>query len=115
MRLTGMRSFACALSLALTSTVWGQSQQPQDKPQQGPGKEIGSGAGNIGTGAAKGAGNAAKGAAKGAGDLVTLHPVKAGEAVGKGAVAAGKDVTVDTAKGSAKVVHGIGRALKRLF
>ncbi|HUA21147.1 MAG TPA: hypothetical protein VMB25_20505 [Bryobacteraceae bacterium] len=108
-----MRTAMLAIGLALAVGAW--AQDSQNKPKQGPGKEIASGTGNIGKGAAKGAGSAAKGTAKGAGDLVTLHPVKAGESVGKGAVGAGKDVTVGTTKGTAKVVHGIGRAFKHLF
>ena len=49
--------------------------------------------------------------AKGAGDLITLHPVQAGASVGKGAVVAGKDVTVGTAKGTGKIAKGVGKAL----
>ena len=117
-----MRRAILAIGLTLALGAWAQEEpqarqdrQAQRKPHQSPGKEIGSGTGNIGTGAAKGAASAAKGTVAGAGDLVTLHPVKAGESVGKGAVGAGKDVTVGTTKGTAKVVHGIGRAFKKLF
>ena len=53
--------------------------------QSGPGKEIGSGAGDIGKGAAK------------------------------GAAVAGKDVGVGTVKGTAKIGKGIGKAVKKLF
>jgi len=66
-------------------------------------------------GAAKGAGNLAKGTATGAADLVTLHPIDAAASLGKGAVIAGKDVTVGTAKGGGKIVAGVARGLKRLF
>jgi hypothetical protein len=116
---TVMRSAILVIGLALAVGAW--AHEAQDQPQQSsskhrtPGKEIGSGAGNIGGGAAKGVGSAAKGTAAGAGDLVTLHPIKAGESAGKGAVGAGKDVTVGTTKGTAKVVHGIGRAFKKLL
>jgi hypothetical protein len=108
------------LGLVLAVSGWGQSQdkpenKPPEKQQQGPGKEIGSGAGNIGMGAAKGSGNLAKGAGKGAVDLVTLHPINAAGAVGKGAVTAGKDVAVGTTKGGGKIAQGIGRAFKKLF
>jgi len=93
----------------------GQPQVQDRKSEPGPGKEIGSGAGNIGTGAAKGAGNLAKGTGQGAVDLVTLHPVNAATSIGKGAAAAGKDVSVGTVKGAGKIAKGIGRAFKKLF
>jgi hypothetical protein len=57
----------------------------------------------------------AKGTAKGVGDAVTLHPIDAAGAVGKGALTGGKDVTVGAAKGTGKVVRGVGRAFKKLF
>ena len=101
------------LSLALAAGVWAQSDEPQREP--GPGREIGSGAGDIGKGAAKGAGNLAKGTGQGALDLVTLHPIDAAASVGKGAVLAGKDVSVGTVKGTGKMGRGIGRAIKKLF
>ena len=105
------------LGLALASVCWGQSsEEPKErKADPGPGRQIGSGAGNIGIGAAKGAGDLAKGVAKGAGDLATLHPIDAGVAVGRGAGTAGKDVAVGTVKGSAKIGKGVGRAIKRIF
>jgi hypothetical protein len=120
-RLTGMKSLM--LVVALTACAWAQSDQPNNGPDNGPdqkhergaGKEIGSGAGDIGTGAAKGAGNLAKGTGKGAVDLVTLHPINAATSVGKGAAVAGKDVTVGTVKGSGKIGKGIGKAFKKLF
>lgn len=105
------------LVFALTSVCWSQSS---DEPtlrsaEPGPGRQIGSGAGNIGMGAAKGAGDLAKGVAKGAGDLATLHPIDAGVAVSKGAGTAGKDVAVGTVKGTAKIGKGVGRAVRRIF
>jgi hypothetical protein len=100
------------LGLAL---AWSAQAAEQHKQEPGSGREIASGAGNIGTGAAKGAGNLAKGTAKGATDLVTLHPVDAGASLGKGAVAAGKDVTAGTVKGTGKITKGIGRAFQKLF
>jgi len=87
----------------------------KQKAKRSPGGDIGSGAANIGTGAAKGAGNLAKGTAKGAVDLATLHPIDAATSVGGGAVSAGKDVTVGTAKGVGKMTRGVGRALKKVF
>ena len=90
-------------------------KRAEHKSEPGPGREIGNGAGTIGTGVAKGTGNLAKGTAKGAVDLVTLHPLQAGASVGKGTVVAGKDVTVGTAKGTGKIAKGIGRAFKKLF
>ena len=101
------------LGLALAACVWAQSDEPRREP--GPGREIGSGAGDIGKGAAKGAGNLAKGTGKGALNLVTLHPIDAAASVGKGAVLAGKDVSVGTVKGTGKMGRGIGRAIKKLF
>ena len=83
--------------------------------QSGPGKEIGSGAGDIGKGAAKGVGHVAKGTGKGALDLVTLHPINAATSVGKGAAVGGKDVAVGTVKGTGKIGIGIGKAFKKLF
>jgi hypothetical protein len=108
-RLKAYQYIPFGLTLALTA--WGQSTP--DQP--GAAREIGSGAGHIGTGVAKGAGDAAKGAAKGAGDLVTLLPVDAATSVGKGAVGATKDVSVGTAKGTGKMAKGIGRVFKSLF
>lgn len=93
----------------------GQNRAEEQKPEPGAGREIGRGAGAIGTGVAKGTGNLAKGTAKGAGDLVTLHPVQAGASVGKGAAVAGKDVTVGTVKGTGKIAKGVGKAFKKLF
>jgi hypothetical protein len=104
--------------LALSS--WGQSnadsiatQNQKSKP--GAAREIGSGAGTVGVGAAKGAGDLAKGTGKGAADLVTLHPVAGGASIGKGAAHGGKDITVGTVKGTGKVTMGIGRAFKHVF
>jgi hypothetical protein len=96
------------------STAEQRTTQPK-KPERGAGKEIGSGAANVGTGAAKGAGDLAKGTGKGAVSLVTLHPVDAAANVGKGAVSAGKDVGVGTVKGTGKMAKGVGKAFKKLF
>jgi len=78
-------------------------------------RDLGTGAGDIGKGAAKGVGSAAKGTAKAAGDLVTLHPINAAADLGKGAVNTGKNVGVGTVKGSAKILRGTGKAIKHLF
>jgi hypothetical protein len=102
-------------TLTLSACGWAQSQSGEPKRSPGPGKEIASGAGNIGTGAAKGAGNVAKGTGKGAVNLVTLHPINAASSVGKGAAVGGKDVAVGTAKGTGKIGKGIGKAFKKLF
>jgi hypothetical protein len=120
-RMTWM--FSCSVLLA--ASTWAQQNVEQNPPSsdqqseqhKGPGaaKDIGSGAGNIGTGAAKGAGDAAKGVGKGAGDLVTLHPINAATAVGKGAASTGKDVTVGTAKGTGKIARGVGKVFKKIF
>jgi hypothetical protein len=101
------------LVLSMSAFVWAQTNEP--KHDRGPGKEIGSGAGDMGKGAAKGAGNLAKGTGKGALDLVTLHPINAATSVGKGAGVAGKDVGVGTVKGTGKIGKGIGKAFKKLF
>jgi hypothetical protein len=104
--------------LTILSCAWAQPNEPQTsepKHHRGPGKEIGSGAGDIGKGAAKGAGNLAKGTGKGALDLVTLHPINAAASVGKGAPVGGKDVGVGAAKGTGKIGKGIGKAFKKLF
>jgi hypothetical protein len=90
-------------------------QRTEQRKGPGAAHDIGSGAGNIGTGAAKGAGDAAKGVGKGAADLVTLHPINAAAAVGKGAASTGKDVTVGTAKGTGKIARGVGKAFKKIF
>ena len=105
------------LSLALAACAWAQQAEPKDEPkhESGPGRQIGSGAGDIGKGTAKGAGNLAKGTGKGPLDLVTLHPIDAAGSVGKGAVLADKDVSVGTVKGTGKMGKGIGRAIKKLF
>ena len=77
--------------------------------------QVASGAGDIATAPVKGAGKAAKGTAKAAGDVVTLHPIGAAQSAAKGAAGAGKDVTVGTAKGTGKVVKGVGKAFKKVF
>ena len=101
----------------LSFSAWAQQSTDENAPHKGPGatKDIGSGAGDVGKGAAKGAGDAAKGVGKGAADLVTLHPIDAAGAVGKGALSTGKDVTVGTAKGGGKIVRGVGKAIKKIF
>jgi hypothetical protein len=95
-----------ALGLGLVISAWGQSS---------PGKDVGSGLGDIGKAPVKGAGSVAKGTAKGVGDAVTLHPVGAAKSMGKGAAGAGKDVTVGTAKGTGKVAKGVGKTFKKIF
>jgi hypothetical protein len=122
-----MRATIAILIAGMTAPVWAQSdrepetqtteQRPvkEKKPSRGAAREIGSGAGNVGTGAAKGAGDLAKGTGKGAVSLVTLHPVDAAANVGRGAVGAGKDVGVGTVKGTGKMVKGVGKAVKHLF
>jgi hypothetical protein len=91
------------------------SKVSQKKAKRSPAGDIGSGAGNIGTGVASGAGSAAAGTAKGAADLVTLHPIGAAGAVGSGAAKAGSSVAVGSAKGAGKIGKGVGRAFKKLF
>ncbi len=89
------------------------------KPQPGPGKEVGKGGEDIGKGAGKGAESLGKGTAGAAGNLVTLHPSHAAADLGKGAAGAGKDVGVGTGKGAAKIgkgsAKGIGRLGKKMF
>lgn len=99
----------------LAMCAWPQSQTDNQKHGRGPSQEIGSGAGDIGKGAAKGTGHIAKGAGKGAVDLVTLHPINAATSLGKGAGVGGKDVAVGAVKGTGKIGKGIGKAFKKLF
>lgn len=110
-------------ALVMASASLGQSPQASTpvkaetarKPQKGAAAEVGSGLGTVAGGVAKGAGSAATGAAKGAVDLVTLHPIDAGAAVGTGAVKAGKDAAVGSAKGVGKIGKGVGHALKKIL
>jgi hypothetical protein len=105
-----------AFVLVFVARGWSQSGEDQDlKKEPGPGHEIGSGAGNIGKGAAKGAGDLAKGTAKGAVSLATLHPIDAGVSLGKGVGAAGKDVALGTVKGTGKIGKGVGKAIKKIL
>jgi|SRR5450755_4375561 hypothetical protein len=96
-------------TLFAASIGWSQTQQP------GPGRQIGSGAADIGKGAGKATGHLAKGTAVGVVHLVTLHPIDAGASFGRGALSAGKDVGVGTVKGTGKMAKGIGRGIKKLF
>jgi hypothetical protein len=77
--------------------------------------DVGSGAGDIGKGAAKGVGSAAKGTAKAAGDRVTLHPIGAATDLGVGAAKTGKNVGVGAVKGTGKILKGTGKAIKHLL
>ncbi len=88
---------------------------PRRKPAVGATREIGRGAGSIGTGALKGTGELAKGTANGALDLVTLHPIDASASLGRGALGAGKDVSVGTLKGTAQIGKGVGKAIRKIF
>ena len=102
-----------------TGTPASQSTS-QDKAvpaQQGrsAGGEVGSGAGDVGKGAAKGVGNVAAGTGKGAVDLVTLHPINAAGAVGTGAAKGGTNIVKGTAKGTGKIAKGTGKAIKHIF
>jgi hypothetical protein len=114
-----MKQVLLILTLAACARAQSQPDPPNNGPNQkhdrGAGKEIGSGAGDIGTGVAKGAGNLAKGTGKGAVDLVTLHPINAATSVGRGAAVGGKDVAAGTVKGTGKIGKGIGKAFKKLF
>lgn len=111
-----MRTVVLLIALAVCAFAQSGDASGQDqKPHRGAGKEIGSGAGDIGKGTAKGAGDVAKGTGKGALDLVTLHPINAATSVGKGAGTAGKDVGVGAVKGTGKIGKGVGKAIKKLF
>jgi hypothetical protein len=109
--------------LAATPPAWSQSDQTTasqstvhtKKEGRSAGGDVGSGAGDIGKGAAKGAGNLAIGTGKGAADLVTLHPIDAATSVGKGGALAGKDVVVGTTKGTGKIAKGMGKGIKHIF
>lgn len=89
--------------------------QADTKAHTGAKHDLGSGAGDIGKGAAKGVGSAGKGTGKAAGDLVTLHPINAAANLGKGAAGTGKNVGVWTVKGTGKIFKGTGKAIKHLF
>jgi hypothetical protein len=105
------------LGAAMLSSGFAQSvaEPPPSRAQgPGPGRQIGSGVGTIGLGAAKGAGHLALGTAKGLGQLLTLHPIGAGVSIAKGAGTAGKDVTVGTVRGTGKIGKGVGRELKKI-
>ncbi|MBV8552385.1 MAG: hypothetical protein JOY54_13865 [Acidobacteriaceae bacterium] len=97
-----------------TQTI-SQKHSKRNKAEPSPGRQIANGTGNIAGGAGKGAGSLAKGTGKGAVDLVTLHPINAGSSIGKGAVGAGKDVTVGTVKGTGKIAKGVGRGIKHVL
>ena len=91
-------------------------QSGTEKQPPGPAREIGGGVGTVAAGPVKAAGSVAKGGgAKAVGNAVTLHPIRAGESVVKGAGGAGKDVIAGTAKGTGKIVKGVGRGIKRIF
>ena len=104
-----------AVDQTQTTEVTKQKSVRKQKSQPSPGRQVANGTGNIAGGAGKGAADAAKGAGKGAADLATLHPIDAAGSVGKGAASAGKDAGVGAAKGSGKIVKGIGRGIKHLF
>ena len=91
------------------------SHHKNKKKSRSAGGEIGSGAGDIGKGAAGAAGNIAGGVAKGVGDVVTLHPIDGAVAAGTGAGKGAKDVGEGTAKGTGKIVKGIGKGIKHIF
>lgn len=117
--LTAGLSFSQSGDPAQTATQSSSDQtgkhHKDKKKSRSAGGEIGSGAGDIGKGAAGGAGNIAGGVAKGAGDVVTLHPIDGAAAIGTGAGKGAKDVGVGTAKGTGKVVKGIGKGIKHVF
>ena len=112
-------AWRCALfAFVLAFCLFGQpaAELPgRSHEQPGPARQISSGVGTIGLGAARGAGHLALGTAKGVGKLATLHPADAGLSVARGAGAAGKDVTVGTAKGTARIGKGIGREFKKVL
>jgi hypothetical protein len=110
-----LAAVACAQSAETQTPAAKVDKAAKQKAKRSPGGDIGSGAANIGTGAAKGAGNLAKGTAKGAVDLATLHPIDAATSVAGGAASAGKDVTVGAAKGAGKITRGVGRVLKKVL
>jgi hypothetical protein len=93
------------LGFLIVSCAWGE----------GPAKDIGQGAGDVATGAAKATGSVAKGTAKGAADVVTLHPIAGATSIGKGATGVAKDTTVGTVKGTGKVVKGVGKVFKKVL
>jgi hypothetical protein len=108
------------LPAAVAAAQSAETQTPaakvaKQKAKRSAGRDIGSGAANIGTGAAKGAENLARGTAKRAVDLATLHPIDAATSVFGGAASAGKDVTVGTVKVAGNITRGVGRVLKKVL
>jgi len=85
------------------------------KPRTSAKRDIGTGAGDIGLGAAKGARSAVVGTGKSVVDLVTLHPLGAAADLGKGALDTGRNVGVGAAKGTGKILRGAGKAMRHLF
>ena len=82
---------------------------------RGPGKEIGSGAGDIGKGAAKGAGNLGERHRQGRTGSGDAASDQRGDFGRQRRGVAGKDVAVGTVKGTGKIGKGIGKAVKKLF
>jgi hypothetical protein len=113
--LFGIGAAASAWSQSNQNTTASQATVNTKKAGRSAGGDVGSGAGDIGKGAAKGAGNLAVGTGKGAVDLVTLHPIDAAGSVGKGAAYGGKDVVVGTTKGTGKIAKGVGKGIKHIF
>jgi hypothetical protein len=93
----------------------GVEMQGSQKQPPSAGRDIGSGAGDIGKGVGKGAGDLAVGTGKGAVDLVTLHPINAAGDIGKGGAKAGKNIGVGAVKGAGKIAKGTGKAIKKVF
>jgi hypothetical protein len=97
------------------STEPGAESVPRTKPHTSAKRDVGSGAADIGVGAAKGARSAVVGTGKSAVDLVTLHPVGAATDLGKGALDTGRNVGVGAAKGAGKILRGTGKAIRHLL
>ena len=79
-----------------------------------PGKQIGRGGEDIGKGVAKGTGALAKGTAGSVAGLAHGNFAGAGASLGRGAVGMGKEVTVGSAKGVAKIGKGLGGEFKKI-
>jgi hypothetical protein len=87
--------------LILAPAAFGQT--PQDNPPSKQEKAKKHGKGTVAD-VGSGVGAAAGGVAKGVADLATLHPINAG-----------KDVTVGSVKGAARISKGVGHAVKKIL
>jgi hypothetical protein len=101
-----MKYAVCVLSVMLAVPAFCQPSA---------GGDVGSGAADIGKGAAHGALDVGKGTAGAVGNLATGHPVNAATSLGKGVGKGGAHVAIGTGKGVGKMGKGAGIGLKKLM